>query len=113
MPRSYSLILQPARFRELTHHALLLLGKLFRGFDSDLDDQIALLVCFLNSLASDAKTFARRGARRNLDQNFFPVESLDADLRAKRRLRNVDRNCRDNIQSIALIKLVRLDIERD
>ena len=26
MPRSYSLILQPTRFRELTHHALLLLG---------------------------------------------------------------------------------------
>src|SRR5687768_5404672 len=113
IPRSYSLILHSTRFRELAHHALLLVGELVGRFYFHLDDEIAALVSFLDSLPFDAKPFSRGSTGRDANQHLFPVERLDADLRAERCLRDVYRQRRDDVQSFALVEPVRRHRERD
>src|SRR5687767_188231 len=113
IPRSYSLILQSTRFRELAHHALLLVGELVRRFDLHFDNEIAALISFLYPLPFYAKPFGRGSASRDANQHLLPVERLHADLRAQRCLRDVYRQRRDDVQSFALVEPVRRHRERD
>jgi hypothetical protein len=72
-----------------------------------------VLIAFLHPLPAHTETFSRRSSRRNLHENLFSVERLNRDPRPKRCLRNVDRNTRDDVESIALVELVWKNVERD
>src|SRR5205085_5615860 len=89
------------------------LAQLVRSFDLHFDNQIAALIRLVHSLSPHAESLSRCSALRNLDENLLPIERRHADLRPKRRLRDVDRNRRDDIQAFTLVELVSQNRERD
>ena len=111
--RQLALILHSSSGSELLHHPLLLFAQLLRRFDLHFDNQIAALISLVHSLPSHAESLSRCSSLRNLDEHFFSVERRYAHLRAKRRLRDVDRNRRDHIEPFALVELVRQNGKRD
>src|SRR2546423_2352223 len=107
------LVLQPARLGELFHHAFLILGELFRDLNRDFHDQVALLVSLLDPLPTHAEPFSGRSPRRNPQRHLFPIQGAYADLRAKCGLRDVERDRCNDIESVAPVDFVRLNIEGD
>src|SRR5262249_31061061 len=104
---------EPTRRRKILHRLLLFLGELFRNVDLNFDDQVTRAVVFLDAVRLRAKTFAVRRTRRDADRELLSLECVDADLRAERRLRDVDFHRRDEIETFATEETVGLHLERD
>src|SRR6185503_2625450 len=99
--------------RELAHRLFLLFRELVRHVDLYFDDQIAGAIVFLDSLPGNAKPLSTRRTGRNSNRDFLSVERLHADLRAQRRLRDVDLHRRDDVEPFAPEEPIRLDLKRD
>ena len=109
----WTLILQSPGGSELFHDSLLFLGKFLRRLDANFDDEVTVLISFLDSLPAYSESFSRRRARRNSNYNFLAIESIHADFRSKRRLHYVQLKSSDHIEPFTLIELVGENIERD
>src|SRR5687768_278540 len=112
-PQRSELVLHPPRFGERLHRLLLLRRELLRHRHLDLNDQIPSPTILLYALPTHPESLSRRRTLRNLDRHLRPVERLHAHPRAERRLRDVDRYGRDQIQPFTLVEPVRRHGERD
>src|SRR5678816_787400 len=108
-----TLILHSPSGRELFHYPLLFFRQFLRRFDLHFDNQVSVIGAFLNSLPAHPETFPGGSAGRNSYHDFLSIESINTDLGAKCRLRDVERQRRDHIEPFALIELVGHDVERN
>src|SRR5688500_8131087 len=106
-------VLQAARLGEFPHHALLLLGELFRHGDGDLDDEITPFLPLRNALPPYPESLSRRRSMRDAYGDLAVIEGLDADLRSERRLGDVQRDRRDHVEPFAPEEAIGLHLKGD
>src|SRR5262245_40878467 len=106
-------MLESANLREPLHQFFLLRRQLVRHNDLHFDNQVANRFLFANALLTNAEAFSARRTGGNLQRDLRALQRLDAHLRPERRLRDVDRHRRNEIESFALEEPVGLHAERD